>query len=123
MRDSAPWPVMIVAGFIIIAAMATLGALWSGSEAGMAFARAATSSYESSWLPWAGGLVGIGCGVGMFLGWPMARWLFCFWMGYGVVEGLFLLEEQHFNLPVTAAYAVIAALLFLPASNDWFRKE
>ena len=123
MRENAPWPVMIVGGLIIVAAMATLGALWSGSEAGKAFAEAATSSYESSWLPWAGAVVAIGCGVGMFLGASMARWLFVAWMGFGVFEGLVALEEQHFNPAVTAAYAVIAVALFLPASNEWFRKE
>ena len=42
MREAAPLPVMLVAGLIIIAAMATFGALWSGSEAGTAFAEAAT---------------------------------------------------------------------------------
>jgi hypothetical protein len=123
MRENAPLPVMLVAGLIIIAAMATFGALWSGSEGGRAFAAAATSSYESGWLPWAGVLVAIGCGVGMFLGWPMARWLFVAWMGYGVIEGLFLLDEQHFNLPVLGAYAAMGVLLFLPPSNEWFRKE
>ena len=56
MREAAPLPVMIVAGLIIIAAMATFGALWSGSEAGTAFAEAATSSYDSGWLPWAGAI-------------------------------------------------------------------
>lgn len=122
MRENAPLPVMIVAGFIIVAAMATFGALWSGSAAGQAFAAAATSSYDSGWLPWAGVVVAMGCGVGMFLGWPMARWLFCAWMGYGVIEGLFLLDEQHFNAAVVAAYAVIAVLLFLPPSNEWFRR-
>ncbi|HEU4499190.1 MAG TPA: hypothetical protein VFR60_07610 [Sphingomicrobium sp.] len=123
MREAAPLPVMIVAGLIIIAAMATFGALWSGSEAGTAFAEAATSSYDSGWLPWAGVLVGLGCGVGMFLGWPMSRWLFCAWMGFGVVEGLFLLEEQHFNPLVLGAYVLIGVLLFLPALNEWFRKD
>ena len=123
MSDSAPWPVMIVAGLIIIAAMGTFGALWSGSEAGWAFAEATTSSYDSGWLPWAGSLVALGCGVGMFLGWPMARWLFLAWMGYGVIEGLFLLDEQYFNPMVTAVYAVIAVVLFLPPSNEWFRKD
>lgn len=123
MSDNAPLPVMIVAGLIIIAAMATFGALWSGSAAGNAFAQAATFSYESGWLPWAGVLVAIGCGVGMFLGWPMARWLFCAWMGYGVIEGLFLLDERHFNPLVLAAYVAIAVTLFLPASNAWFRKD
>lgn len=123
MREAAPWPVMAVAGLIIIAAMATFGALWSGSAGGQAFAEAATSSYDSGWLPWAGVAVGVGCGIGMFLGWPSARWLFCAWMGYGLVEGLFLLDERHFNPLVAAAYAVIAVLLFLPASNEWFRKE
>jgi len=122
MKGNAPWPVMVVAGFIIVAAMGTFAALWSGTEPGQAFAAAATSSYESSWLPWAGVLVAIGCGVGMFLGWPMARWLFVIWMGWGVLEGLVMLEERHFNLPVTAAYAALAVLLFLPASNLWFRK-
>ena len=53
----------------------------------------------------------------------MARWLFCAWMGWGVIEGLFLLDEQHFNPLVLAAYAGIAVALFLPASNDWFRKD
>lgn len=123
MSENAPWPVMIVAGLIIIVAMATFGALWSGSAAGIAFAEAATSSYESGWLPWAGVFVAIGCGIGMFLGWPMARWLFCAWMGYGVIEGLFLLDEQHFNPLVLGAYALIAVALFLPASNQWFRKD
>lgn len=123
MRENAPLPVMLVAGFIIIAGMATFGALWSGSEAGHAFAQAATSSYESGWLPWAGTLVAAACGVGMFLGWPMARWLFLAWMGYGVIEGLFLLDERHFNPAVLAAYAAIALLLFLPPSNAWFRKD
>jgi hypothetical protein len=122
MRENAPWPVMIVAGLIIVAAMATLGALWSGTEAGQSFAEAATSSYESSWLPWAGALVAIGCGIGMFLGASMARWLFVAWMAFGVFEGLVALEEQHFNVAVTAAYAVIAGVLFLPTSNEWFRK-
>ena len=123
MRESAPWPVMTVAGFIVVAAMAVFGALWSGTEAGQTFAEAATSSYESGWLPWAGALVAMGCGVGMFLGWPMARWLFVAWMGWGVIEGLLFLDEQHFNLPVLGAYAAIAALLFLPASNEWFRRD
>ena len=123
MSENAPLPVMLVAGFIIVAAMAAFGALWSGSEGGMAFAEAATSSYESGWLPWAGVAVAIGCGVGMFLGWPMARWLFCAWMGFGVVEGLFLLDEQYFNPLVTAVYAAIAVVLFLPPSNEWFRKD
>ena len=50
MRETAPWPVMIVAGLIIVAAMAVFGALWSGTEAGQAFAEAATSSYEGGWL-------------------------------------------------------------------------
>lgn len=123
MSETAPRPVMIVAGFIIVAAMATFGALWSGSDAGIAFAEAATSSYDSGWLPWAGVLVAIGCGIGMLLGWPMARWLFCAWMGFGVVEGLFLLDEQYFNPAVVAIYVMIGVLLFLPASNEWFRKD
>jgi hypothetical protein len=117
-----PLAVTIVAVLIIIAACLVLGALWSGSEDGQAFAAAATSSYDSGWLPWAGVFVAIGCGVGMILGWPMARILFIAWMGWGVIEGLFLLDEQHFNLPVTAAYAAIGVVLFLPASNEWFRK-
>lgn len=123
MTESPPLPVMLVAGFIIVAAMATFGALWSGSEAGTTFAAAATSSYESGWLPWAGVLVAIGCGIGMMLGRPMARWLFCAWMGFGVVEGLFLLDERYFNPLVVGIYAVIAVILFLPASNRWFRKD
>ena len=123
MRDSAPWPVMIVAGFIIIAAMATFGALWSGSPGGRAFAAAATSSYDSGWLPWAGVFVAIGCGVGMLLGSSFARLLFCAWMGFGVIEGLFLLEERYFNPLVTGIYAVIAGLLFVPPANEWFRKD
>ena len=45
------------------------------------------------------------------------------WMGWGVVEGLFLLDEQHFNPIVLGAYAAIAVLLFLPASNAWFRRD
>jgi hypothetical protein len=44
MKGTAPLPVMIVAGVIIMAAMATFGALWAGSDAGWAFAQAATSS-------------------------------------------------------------------------------
>jgi hypothetical protein len=59
----------------------------------------------------------------MLLGWPMARWVFIFWMGWGVVEGLFLLDEVHFNGWVLGAYAAIAALLFLPVSNEWFRAD
>jgi len=122
MTGSAPWPVMIVAGVIIIAGMATLGALWSGSEAGQAFAAAATSTYESSWLPWAGALVAIACGIGLVLGWRTARWVLLFWMAYGAVEGLLLLDQPHVNLPVLGAYAAIAVLLFLPPSNEWLRK-
>ena len=99
------------------------GALWSGTEAGTAFAEAATSSYESGWLPWAGVAVGIGCGVGMMFGWPMARLLFLAWMGWGVIEGLLFLDKPHFNPFVLAAYAGIAALLFLPPSNEWFRRS
>jgi len=123
MKGNAPWPVMIVAVVIIVAAFATFGALWSGSEQGKALAAVATSSYESSWLPWAAVAVAIGCGVGMVLGWPMARLLFVAWMGWGVIEGLFWLEERHFNLAVTLVYAAIAVLLFLPASNAWFRSD
>jgi hypothetical protein len=63
----------------------------------------------------------MGCGVGMVLGWPMARLLFVAWMGWGVIEGLFWLEERHFNLGVTLVYGAIAVLLFLPVSNAWFR--
>lgn len=118
-----PWTVMIAAGLVIIAGMATLGALWSGSEEGEAFAQAVTSTYESSWLPWAGGLVAIGCGVGLFLGWRMARWILLFWMAYGAVEALALLDEPHVNLPVLGAYAAITLLLFLPPSNEWLRKD
>ena len=116
-----PWPVTIVACFLFIAAALVLGAMWSGSDAGRAFAATATSSYESSWLPWAGVLVSAGCAVGMLLGWPMSRLLFVAWMGWGVVEGLFLLNEKHYSLPVMGIYAVIAVALFLPQSNDWFR--
>jgi hypothetical protein len=123
MKGNAPWPVTVVAVVIIIAAFATFGALWSGSEQGKALAALATSSYESSWLPWAGVAVAIGCGVGIVLGWPMARLLFVAWMGWGVIEGLFWLEERHFNLGVTLVYAAIAVLLFLPASNAWFRSD
>ena len=104
MTGRAPWPVMIVAGVVILAGMATLGALWSGSEAGQAFAQAATSTYESSWLPWAGALVAVGCGIGLLLGWWMARWILLFWMAYGAVESLALLDEPHVNLPVLGAY-------------------
>ena len=123
MSRTAPWPVMIVAAVIILGALATLGALWSGSEAGRAFAQATTSSYESAWLPWAAVFVTIGCGLTMLLGWSMARWVLLFWMAYGVVEGLFLLEERHANPIVIGVYAVVAGLLFLPVSNDWFRKD
>jgi len=123
MTERAPWPVLIVAVVIIIAAMGTFGALWSGSEAGKAFAQAATSSYESSWLPWAGVAVALLCGIAMLFGFGFARTLFVIWMGYGVIEGLFLLDERHINPPVLGAYALIAILLFLPASNEWFRKE
>ena len=123
MRGTPPWPVIVVAGFIILAAMATLGALWSGSEGGKAFAQAATSSYESSWIPWAGVAVSIFCGIGMFLGWPFARVLFIIWMGWGVIEGLFFLDERHFNPVVAGAYAAIGILLYLPQSNEWFRKD
>ena len=118
-----PLPVTIVAVLIIIAACAVLGALWSGSDAGKTFAATATSSYDSGWLPWAGAVVSIGCAIGMVLGWPLSRILFVAWMGWGVIEGLFLLDERHFNLPVTAAYVAIAVVLFLPASNEWFRKD
>ena len=106
----------------VAAGMATLGALWSGSAAGQAFAQAATSTYESSWLPWAGALVAVGCGVGLLLGWWMARWILLFWMAYGAVESLALLDEPHVNLPVLGAYAAIAVLLFLPPSNEWLSK-
>ena len=110
MTGRAPWPVMIVAGVVILAGMATLGALWSGSEAGQAFAQAATSTYESSWLPWAGALVAVGCGIGLLLGWWMARWILLFWMAYGAVESLALLDEPHVNLPVLGAYAPLDVL-------------
>jgi hypothetical protein len=122
MNERPPWTILIVSTLLIVASMATLGALWSGTETGTAFAEAATSSYESGWLPWAGVAVGIGCGAGMMLGWPMARLLFLAWMGWGVIEGLLLLDEPHFNPFALAAYAVIAVLLFVPASNQWFRR-
>jgi hypothetical protein len=116
-----PWPVTIVAVFLIVAGALVLGALWSESPGGLAFAQAATSAYESSWLPWACGVVGAGCGVGMLFGWPFSRLLVVIWMAYGVIEGLFLLDEPHYSLPVIGVYAAIAVALFLPQSNDWFR--
>ena len=36
---------------------------------------------------------------------------------------MFLLDEWHFNPLVPGIYAVIVVLLFLPASNEWFRKD
>jgi len=123
MKGNAPWPVTIVAVILIVAAFTTLGALSAASEDGKALAAAMTSSYESAWLPWAGALVAMGCAVGMFLGWPMARILFVVWMGWGVIEGLLFLDEPHFDPVVTGAYVLIAILLFLPASSAWFRKE
>ena len=123
MKGNAPWPVTIVAVILIVAAFTTLGALSAASEDGKALAAAMTSSYESAWLPWAGALVAMGCAVGMFLGWPMARILFVVWMGWGVLEGLLFLDEPHFDAVVTGAYALIAILLFLPVSSAWFRKD
>jgi hypothetical protein len=115
--------VTVLACCLVLGSAMVLGALWSASPGGHAFAAAATSSYDSSWLPWAGALVAAGCAGGFLLGWPMARLLFVCWMGYGVVEGLFLLDQPHYSLPVIAIYLVIAGLLFAPpAVNDWFRR-
>ena len=122
MTERPPSMILLVGGFLIVASMLVFGALWSGSAQGHAFAEAATSSYESGWLPWAGVAVGIGCGAGMLFGFAFARWLFVAWMGWGVIEGLLLLDKPYYSLPALAAYAVIALLLFLPSSNDWFRK-
>ena len=113
---------IIVAGLLFIGSALVLGALWSGSEGGRAFAGMATSAYESSWLPWLCAVVAAGCAVGLLFGSRFARVLLVIWMGYGVFEGLFMLDQRHYNLPVIGIYAAIAILLFLPQSNEWFRK-
>ena len=115
--------VTIAACFLLIASALVLGALWSNSPGGEAFAQAATSAYDSSWLPWAGAFVAAGCAGGLMLGWATARWVLMFWMAYGVFEGLFLLDEQSYSVPAIIAYAAIAVLLFLPPSNEWFSRH
>lgn len=118
--SDTPLHITILGIFLMIAGMFVFGALWSGSEAGHAFAQAATSTYESLLLPWAAALLTVVCGVAMLFAWPFSRWLLLVWMGWGVLEGLFLLEEPHYSLPALAVYAVIAVVLFLPQSNEWF---
>ena len=118
-----PLPVTIVAFALFVAAALVIGALWSGSAGGQAFAEAATSAYESSWLPWLCGAMAAACAAGLLLGFRFARTILVIWMGYGVIEGLFLLDKQHYNLVVIAIYAAITAVLFLPQANEWFRSR
>ena len=118
-----PLLVTVAAFFLLLASALVLGALWSSSPGGEAFAQAATSSYDSSWLPWAGAFVVAGCAGGLMFGWAAARWILMFWMAYGVFEGLFLLEERRYSVPAMIAYAVVGILLFLPASNEWFSRH
>jgi hypothetical protein len=120
--DDRPLSVTIIAGLLIFASMLVLGALWSGSEGGHAFAEAATSSYDSSWLPWASVGVGVGCGIGLLLGWPMARLLYLVWLGWGIIEGLTLFSPMRFSLPTIGIYAATLVFLFRPSSNEWFRR-
>jgi hypothetical protein len=118
-----PLHITILSIFLVVAGMLVIGALWSGSEGGRAFAEAATSTYESEWLPWAAALLTVACGVAMLFAWPFSRWLLLIWMAWGVVEGLFLLDEEHYSLPVLAVYAAIVVVLFLPQSNEWFARR
>ena len=120
--DERPWTATIAGCFLILVSMVVLGALWSGSPGGDAFAETATASYDSSWLPWAGSAVIAGCGAGILLGWPMARLLVLIWMGWGIFEGLVLLSPVRFSVWTIGAYIVTAVLLFLPPSNEWFQR-
>ena len=118
-----PLVVTIVASLLLLASALVLGALWSGSPSGQSFAEAATSAYDSDWLPWAAAIVTALCAGGIMLGWSVARWVLLFWMAYGVVEGLFLLDEQKYSAAAIVAYVVIAVLLFLPPSNEWLSRH
>ena len=118
-----PLVVTVVASCLLLGSALVLGALWSGSSGGQAFAEAATSAYDSSWLPWAAAIVTALCAGGLMLGWSVARWVLLFWMAYGVFEGLFLLDERSYSVAAILAYAAIAAALFLPASNEWLNRH
>ena len=118
-----PLVVTAVAFCLMLVSALVLGALWSGSAGGQSFAETATSAYDSAWLPWAAAIVTAFCAGGLMLGWSIARWILLFWMGYGVFEGLFLLDEQKYSLAAIAAYAVITVLLFLPPSNEWLSRN
>ena len=121
--DERPWTATLTAFFLFLAAAAILGALWSGSPGGHAFAEAATASYDSSWLPWAGAAVIGGCALGVFLGWALSRLLFLFWMGWGIFEGLVLLSPVRFSAWTIGLYVVVAILLFCPPANPWFGRN
>ena len=121
--DERPWPAIVAGSLLILKSMLILGALWSASEGGHAFAEAATASYESAWLPWAGAAVIGACGVGIFLAWPMARLIYLMWMGWGILEGLVWFSPMRFNPWTIGLYAAVAVLLFLPPSNEWFQRN
>ena len=114
---------MLAAGILIVAAMAMLGALWSGSPAGRNFAETLSSTYDSGWLAWASCFVWLACGVGILFASKFARILYLVWSAWGIVEGLTLLSETRFSLPSAGLFAVTAILLFLPPSNAWFRGD
>src|SRR5687767_3404194 len=105
--DDRPLPITIIAWLLVFAAAMVLGALWSGSEAGHAFAEAATSTYDSAWLPWAAVAVTAGSAFGLLRGWPFARILLVIWMVWGVFEGFLLVDPAQYSLVAIAAYVVI----------------